>query len=121
MRFLFWFLMIVGFNFPAFSQTRLKLSELKNHIGDSVTVEGKVKTIAHKDSSITSSTLITIGNISNSLTVVIENAIRNKFSVKPEDAYRNKLIRVSGRLQNNNGKVEIMINDPSQIVLVDHK
>lgn len=105
----------------ALSQTKVKLSDLKHHIGDSITVEGQVKTIAYRDSTNSSPTLITIGNMGGSLNILIESSVRNKFSVKPEEAYRNKTIQVSGKLLNNNGKMQVVIIDPSQIVLVDHK
>lgn len=121
MRFLFCSLMIISFPFMALSQTKVKLSDLKHHIGDSITVEGQVKTIAYRDSTNSSPILITIGNMSGSLNILIESSVRNKFSVKPEEAYRNKTIQVSGKLLNNNGKMQVAIIDPSQIVLVDHK
>jgi hypothetical protein len=121
MRFLFCSLMIISFPFMALSQTKVKLSDLNHHIGDSITVEGQVKTIAHRDSTSSSPTLITIGNLAGTLTVVIESSVRDKFSVKPEESYRNKTIQVSGKLLNNNDKMQIVILDPSQIVLIDHK
>ncbi|HWI90683.1 MAG TPA: hypothetical protein VNT20_05370 [Flavisolibacter sp.] len=85
-------------------------------------MEGPVKTITHQDSSsLTSPILLTIGNGTNSLTEVIENSVKNRFTVQPEEACKNKSIRVSGKLQNTNGKIHIMISEPSQIVLIDHK
>jgi hypothetical protein len=122
MRFLVALLLLFIVPFAALSQTKVKLSELKRYVGDSVMTEGKVKTITHEDSSsLTSPILITIGNGSNSLTLVIASAVRSKFSVKPEDAFENKSIRVSGKLLNLHEALQIMINDPSQIVLIDHK
>jgi hypothetical protein len=122
MRFLVALLLLFIVPFAALSQTKVKPSELKRYVGDSVMTEGKVKTITHEDSStLTSPILITIGNGSNSLTLVIASAVRSKFSVKPEDAFENKSIRVSGKLLNLHEALQIMINDPSQIVLIDHK
>lgn len=122
MRFIIALLLFLVIHFAAMSQTTVKLSDLQKHIGDSVIVEGPVKTIIHQDSSsLTSPILLTIGNGTNSLTVVIENSVKNKFTVKPGEAYKNKSIRVSGKLQNTNGKMQIIISDPSQIVLIDHK
>lgn len=122
MRFIIALLLFLLIPFAAMSQTKVKLSDLQKHIGDSVIVEGPVKTIIHQDSSSpTSPILLTIGNGTNSLTVVIENSVKNKFTVKPGEAYKNKSIRVGGKLQNTNGKMQIIISDPSQIVLIDHK
>ena len=121
MRFLIALLLLFFVPLAALSQTKVRLSELKRHVGDSVMVEGAVKTITHKDSSsLTSPILITIGNGSNALTLVIGSAVRSKFSVKPEDAFKDKSIRVSGKLLNVHELLQIMINDPSQIVLIDH-
>jgi hypothetical protein len=118
MRFAVCFVSFFVFSFTAISQTKVKLADLKEHIGDSVLVEGPVKNI---DSANQAQTFITIGNSNNSLIVVITAAVREKFSVRPEDAYRDKTVRVSGRLLNNNGKMQMILSDPSQIVLVDHK
>jgi hypothetical protein len=122
MRLIIALLLFLVLPFAALSQTKVKLSDLQKHIGDSVIVEGPVKTITHRDSSsLNSSILLTIGNGTNSLTVIIDNSVKNRFTVKPEEAYKNKSIRVSGKLQNANGKMQILISDPSQIVLIDHK
>jgi len=100
---------------------KVKLADLKQHIGDSVIVEGAVKNIQYLPNEVLSPTYINIGNAGNLLTVVIWAKTRNLFTIKPENAYKNKSIRVSGRLLNDKGNPRIIINNPSQIVLLDSK
>ena len=121
MRSLICFLSFLIFSFTASAQTKVKLSDLKEHIGDSIMVEGPVKAVRYAEGVDQSFTFITMGNPNNSLTVIITSDIRNKFTVKPEDAFRNKSIRVTGRLANNNDKMQMMITDPIQIVVLDKK
>ena len=121
MRSLICFLSSLIFSFTASAQTKVKLSDLKEHIGDSIMVEGPVKAVRYAEGVDQSFTFITMGNPNNSLTVIITNETRNQFTVKPEDAFRNKSIRVSGRLANNNDKMQMLITDPTQIVVLDKK
>jgi len=121
MRFLICISSCILFSLQALSQAKVKLADLKEHIGDSVVVEGAVKAIQYSENTKQSSTFITVGNLNNSLIVVITRTVRKKFTVKPEVAYKDKSIRVSGWLVNRNNKPQIVIKDPSQIVLIDDK
>ena len=115
--------LFIGISISSFSQMKVKLTEVTDHIGDSVMVEGKVTDIKSLENVGSSATYITVGgaNSKNSVTVVISGVDRYKFSVKPEEAYKNKSIRITGKVLSNNGKPEIVVHDPAQIVLVDKK
>jgi len=105
----------------SFSQTKLKLSEVSSHIGDSVIVEGKVTDVRYDIDS--GATYLNLGgtNSKNSVTVVILGTDRDKFTVMPETAYKNKSVRVNGRVLGNSESPQIIVHDPVQIILVDKK
>jgi len=121
MRFLICFLSFLIVSFTAAAQTKVKLSDLKEHIGDSIMVEGPVKAVRYAEGVDQSFTFITMGNPNNSLIVILTSDTRNQYSVKPEDAFRNKSIRVTGRLASNNNTLQMTISDPTQIVVLDKK
>lgn len=123
MKTIFFFIIGLGICFCSRSQPKLKLAELKTHVGDSIVVEGKVNSVQYLPAEAKSPTYINVGNVAseNLLTVVIWGEQRRQYTVRPEDAYQNKKIRISGILTQNNGKYEIIILNPSQIVVIDKK
>jgi hypothetical protein len=52
------------------------------------------------------------------MTVVIQQASRAKFATPPEVTYSRKVVCVAGAIINYHGKPEIVVQDPSQIVIV---
>ena len=103
-------LLVSAFSLSASSQAKAKLSDLKNNVGDSVMVEGRVKRVQQVGDTNNLSTLITFGANNNSVYLVISSAVRKKISVRPEEVYKNKSIRVIGRLVNNNKRMQIVIS-----------
>jgi hypothetical protein len=81
MKFLFFFFILLGVLFSCFSQTKVKLDELKDHIGDSVVVEGSVSGTRYLENADRSPTFLNIGGAypKNLLTIVIWITYPKKF------------------------------------------
>jgi DNA/RNA endonuclease YhcR with UshA esterase domain len=103
----------------AMAQTKISLEEVKQHIGDSVAVCGKVFGGRYLESSNGTPTLINIGGAypNELLTVVIFGTDRARFKDKPEDSWKDKNICVKGKITEYRGKPQIVINDPAQVEL----
>lgn len=101
------------------AQTKIKLEEVKQHIGDSVNVCGKVFGTRFLENSNGKPTLINIGGAypNELLTVVIYGPDREKFNGKPEEIYNAKDICVIGKIVEYKGKPQIVVNRPEQISL----
>lgn len=99
----------------------MKLTELKDHIGDSVIIEGRVNSIQYLREVERSPTYLYIGSAhpKQKLTVVIFGSNRTKFTVVPEDAFKNKTLRVTGKISDNGGKLQMVVSDPAQIVAIE--
>jgi hypothetical protein len=103
----------------AMGQTKINLDEVKQHIGDSVAVCGKVFGGRFLESSNGTPTLINVGGAypNELLTVVIFGTDRTKFKDKPEDSWKDKNICVKGKISEFRGKPQIVISDPAQVEL----
>lgn len=105
----------------AFSATRaqknITLTELNDHIGDSITVTGKVYGIKYFENAKESPTLINIGAAypNQLLTVVIYGDDRKKLSIVPEKAFSDKELSISGKVELFKGKPQIVIHSENQI------
>lgn len=98
------------------AQTNIKLEEVGRHIGDSVTVCGKVSDLRYFETSKNQPTFLNIGDRfpRQLLTVVIWGTVRSQFKEKIEDL-KDKHICITGRIQLYKEKPEIVIGDPAQI------
>lgn len=109
----------VLFNIVAINaQTKIKLDEVSKHIGDSVTVCGKVSDIRYFENSKNKPTFLNIGAKypNQQLTLVIWETVRTLYSGKVEDLF-NKEICITGRIILYKDKPEIVINKPEQIMV----
>ena len=107
------------FIFAAVSaQTSIKLEDVSKHIGDSVTVCGKVAGMRYFENSKNKPTLLNIGaKFPNApLTVIIWENARALFTGKVED-FMNKNVCITGRIILYKEKPEIVIDKPEQIVV----
>ena len=97
-------------------QATIKLDEVSQHIGDSVTVCGKVDDMRYFETSKNQPTFLNIGGKfpNQLLTLVIWGDVRNQFTGKPEDL-KNKQICITGRIVLYKEKPEIIIGEPWQI------
>ena len=99
------------------AQTKIPIDSVSNHKGESVTVCGQVFGIKYLEKS--QITFINLGAPypDAPLTVVIFEEARAKFSQIPETLFANKKICVTGMIKEHNGKLEIVIDDPKNIVV----
>ena len=100
------------------AQTNIKLEEVSKHIGDSVTVCGKVSDMRYFEKSNKQPTFLNIGDQypNQQLTVVIWGETRKLFAGKVEDM-KGKNICITGRIILFKEKPEIIIEKPEQIIV----
>jgi len=105
----------------AFGQTAIKLEEVRSHIGDSVSVCGKVFSTNYLPDTRESPTFLNMGAPypNDSLTVLIWKNTRTRFPYKPEEKLLNKQICVTGKIVNYKGKPQIVIHKEEQIQIKD--
>jgi hypothetical protein len=100
------------------AQTTIKPEDVSKHIGDSVTVCGKVYGMRFFENSKNKPTLLNIGakHPDQLLTVVIWENVRALFITKPEEL-QDKEICITGRISLYKEKAQIVIDRPEQIVV----
>ena len=105
-------------SFAVKAQTSIKLEDAAKHIGDSVTVCGKVADMRYFENSKNKPTLLNIGakHPNSLLTVVIWENARALFTSKIEDL-KDKEVCITGRIILYKEKPEIIIDTPGQIVV----
>lgn len=83
-----------------FSQQKITAEQVKEHIGDSVTVCGKVFTTRYLESAKNTPTFLNIGAAypDQLLTVVIWGELRNKFAGKPEELFKDQAVCITRRI-----------------------
>ena len=98
-------------SFYSFSQTVIKLEEVSKHIGDSVTVCGKVRGIRFLETVKNTPTFINLGQAfpNHSLTIVIWNEVRKQFETAPEVMFKDKEVCVTGRIELFREKPQIVL------------
>lgn len=99
------------------AQTKIPIDSVSNHKGDLVTVCGKVYGIKFLEKS--QITFIDLGAAypDAPLTIVIFEEARAKFPQTPEKIFADKQVCVTGTIAERNGKLQIVVNDPKEIVL----
>ncbi|MFZ1786364.1 MAG: hypothetical protein WAU23_14260 [Ferruginibacter sp.] len=100
------------------AQSLIKLAEVDRHIGDSVTVCGKVESMRYFENGKGKPTLLNIGAAfpNQLLTVLIWDETRSLFPGKLEDLLK-KEICITGRIILYKEKPEIIINKTEQLVV----
>ena len=95
----------------------ITVDEASNHIGETLTVCGKVFGGKYLENSNGKPTLINMGASypNNSFTLVIFGDTRVNFSYTPEEYLNNKNICVTGLIKMFKGKPEIVVSNESQI------
>lgn len=98
----------------------LRLEEVAEFIGDSVSVTGKVVSSAFLSRSANQLTLLNMGATypNQLLTVVIENNDRPQFREAPEKRYLQKEVEVRGKVTLYNNKPQIIIRSEDQIRII---
>lgn len=101
----------------AFSQTDIKLEDVKNHIGDSVKLTAKIYGGKYIESVQGTPTFLNVGNKypKAPLTLVISGDTRRQFDAAPETTYTGQNVAITGKIILYKNKREIIITDPKQI------
>jgi hypothetical protein len=99
------------------AQKEIKIEELADHVGDSVTVCAKVYGGIYLERS--SLTLLNVGGAfpNSPLTVVIRQEARGKFKEAPETFYKDKEVCITGKVSLYKEKPQIELYDEKQIVV----
>ena len=93
--------------------------QAEQHVGETNTVCGLVASVRYLDTSKTKPTLLNFDHPSpnQTFTVMIRDADRAEFKDPPEMMFNGKTVCVTGVIIDFRGKPEIVVTDPSQIVL----
>jgi DNA/RNA endonuclease YhcR with UshA esterase domain len=104
-------LLILLCNTSVFSQITIELENVSKHIGDRVTVCGKVRGGRYLEQVKGNPTFLNMGAAfpKHTLTVVIWNDVRKEFEKAPEELFKDKEICVTGRVELYKGKVQIVV------------
>jgi micrococcal nuclease len=116
MRYLcLWFFLSASVN--ALSQKQIQLEEVKDHIGDSVTLRAIIYGGRYLPSTKGSPTFLDVGGEypNAPLTLVIWRDTREKFTTSPEILYQTRREFITGKIILYKGKPEIIIRSPSQL------
>ncbi len=105
------------FSSYAFCQAKINIEDVSKHVGDSITVCTKVFGTKFFDKS--QMTMLNLGAAypNSPLTVVIFGKDLANFKVAPEKMYADKEICVTGVIKEFKGKNEIIVSNPTSIVL----
>jgi DNA/RNA endonuclease YhcR with UshA esterase domain len=120
MKFLLLLLLTVFFG-NAQAQKEIKLEELKDHIGDSVKVQGRISSARYLESTNNTPTFINVGGVypNQLLTIVIWGDVRKKMGYDPSDKKNlGGLAVVIGKVELYKDKPQIVITDPSQLRII---
>jgi DNA/RNA endonuclease YhcR with UshA esterase domain len=101
------------------AKVRISSTESQQHIGETATVCGLVASARGFESSDGGRSYLNFDHPfpNQTLAVMIEGANRTKFKSLPEALFNGKTICVTGAIINYRGKPEIVVEDPSQIVV----
>jgi micrococcal nuclease len=103
----------------ALAQKEIKIEELSQHIGDSVTVCTKIYGGIYLDHSKGAPTFLNAGDSypNAPLTIVIWEDARKQFKEQPEVFYKDKEVCVTGKVILYKEKPEIVIYEEKQLVV----
>jgi len=106
---------ITGYHLQA--QQNINLKDVSKHVGDSVTVCGKIFSGKFLDKSNNQPTFLNMGAEypNQILTIVIWGSTRKLFSYKPEEKLKNKSVCITGKIEVFKNKPEIVVHSVSQV------
>jgi DNA/RNA endonuclease YhcR with UshA esterase domain len=118
------FLAII-FSLFTYAQKEIKLEEVKDHVGDSITVKGKIYGIKYFENAKNQPTLINVGAAypNQLLTIVIYGDVRKKLTYDlSEKKYSQGMAVVTGKVELYKDKPQIVVTDLSQFnILIDEE
>jgi hypothetical protein len=102
------------------AQKEIKLAEVKDHIGDSVKVQGIISGVRFLETAKNTPTFINVGGIypNQLLTVVIWGDVRKNMSIVPSTKDAGNKIIVTGKVELYKDKPQIVVKDPAQLEIV---
>lgn len=103
----------------AHSQITIPLEDVSKHVGDSVTVCGKVSGVRFLETAKNTPTFINLGQVfpNNTLTVVIWSDVRKQFETAPELLFKEKEVCVTGRVELFRERPQIVLKRSNDIKL----
>jgi hypothetical protein len=100
------------------AQTTVSTKDASRHMGEKINVCGKVSGSKSANENAAKSTIIKLSSQGAApLHVVIRQDDRKNFSYKPEEYLYNKNVCVSGTVTDNNGKTEVIVRKPEEIII----
>jgi hypothetical protein len=101
----------------ASAQQKITLAEVNKHIGDSVTVCGKIYGGKFLDAAKNQPTFLNMGAAypDQLLTIVIWGSTRKSFPYKPEEQLKGKQVCVTGKIDLFKEKPQIMVQQDAQL------
>ena len=120
---LFFVLLLLSFTSSLCAQKEIKLADVKNHVGDSVKVEGiiyGIKVFTDDDKNPTLS-LINLGaDYPNQLLSIAAYpaSYKNTSKVFPGEAFKGHIAIIYGKIELYKGKPQIVIHSPDQLHIV---
>jgi hypothetical protein len=102
----------------SFAQTVIKLEEVSKHIGDSVTVCGKVSGTRFLETAKNTPTFINLGQAfpNHALSIVIWSDVRKQFETAPEILFNDKEVCVTGRIELFRERPQIVLKKSNDLV-----
>jgi DNA/RNA endonuclease YhcR with UshA esterase domain len=103
----------------SYAQKQIKLSDLNDHIGDSIEVRGNVYGVRYLANAKNTPTFISLGAAypDQLLTVVIWGDVRQQLVYKPEEVITGHgEITIFGKVEEYKGRPQITIRNPDQLV-----
>ena len=112
---------LLGLSLSSFANQTISPKEAAKHVGEKVSICGKVTGGKAPGSNSSKSTILQLVDQSNGSTinVVIRLDDRKNFSYKPEEYLYAKQVCITGTIVENNGRTELIVNRPGEIRIND--
>jgi hypothetical protein len=104
-----------------YAETVIRLEDAAQHVGDTITVCGKIFTARYLENVDSKPTLLNMGAAypNQLLTLVIYEADRKIFADTPESFYRGKEVCVTGKIELYQNKPQIVLRAKEQLIVKD--
>jgi hypothetical protein len=111
------FLLFLILSLTVNAQNNIPLEDINKHVGDSITVCGKVSGIRFLENSKNTPTFMNLGATypNQLLTVVLWGDVRKQFDKTPEELFTNKEVCVTGRIELFKEKPQIVLKKKEDI------
>ena len=102
----------------SFAQQQIKTEDVKQHIGDSVKICGRIYGGKYMSNVKGQPTLLDMGGSypNAAITVVIWNDIRTQFDKAPEELYKDVQVCLTGKIELYKGRPQIVLRSKNQVL-----